>query len=63
MTNVTNKELNYIKDYLSWELYMAKICHQHAGQMSDEGFARIVDDVGRVHQQNFDDIFTYLEGI
>lgn len=63
MTNVTTKELNYVKDYLSWELYMAKLCHQHAEQMSDEGFGRIVDDAGRIHQQNYHEIYNYLESL
>ncbi len=63
MTNLTTKELDYVKDYLSWELYMAKLCHQHAEQMSDEGFSRIIDDAGRIHQQNFNDFYNYLEGL
>ena len=37
--------------------------HQHAEQMSDEGFSRIIDDAGRIHQQNFNDFYNYLEGL
>ncbi len=61
MTNLTTKELNYMKDYLSWELYMAKLCYQYAGQMSDQNFSQTIEDAGRIHQQNFNDFYHYLE--
>lgn len=61
MANVTTKELNYLKDYLSWELYMAKLCHQYAGQMTDQNFSQTIEDAGRVHQQNFNEFYDYLE--
>lgn len=61
MANLTTKELNYLKDFLSWELYMAKLCNQYAGQMSDHDFSQMIEDAGRVHQQNFNEFYDYLE--
>lgn len=61
MSNLSTKELNYIKDYLSWELYMAKLCNQYATQMSDQNFGGIMNDAGHTHQQNFNDIYHYLD--
>lgn len=61
MKNITTKELNYVKDYLSWELYMSKLCRQYAGQVSDQNTGRMMDQIGQVHQQNFNDFYRYLE--
>lgn len=63
MVNVSTKELNYMKDFLSWELYMAKSCHDHAAQVTDANFARLLDEAGQIHQQNYVDVFNYLEQI
>lgn len=63
MANISTKELNYVKDFLSWELYMAKSCHDHAGQMADPNFSRILEEAGKIHQQNYVDMFNYLEQI
>lgn len=61
MPAISTKELNYVKDFLSWELYMAKICRQYAGQVTDQGFSQMLDKAGQVHQQNYDEMFSYLE--
>ena len=60
---ISTKELNYMKDFLSWELYLAKACHDHATQASDSNCARLLDEAGRMHQQNYVDLFNYLEQI
>ncbi len=63
MKNISTKELNYVKDFLSWELYMAKLCNQYANQMSDPNYSRLVEQSGQIHQQNYSDMFNYLESI
>ncbi|MEW5784075.1 MAG: hypothetical protein AB1767_03145 [Bacillota bacterium] len=63
MTNISTKELNYVKDFLSWELYMSKLCHQYAAQVTDQSFSGMLDQAGQVHQQNFNEIYHYLEKV
>jgi len=63
MKNISTKELNYVKDFLSWELYMAKLCNQYTNQMSDQKYSKLVDQCGQIHQQNYTDMFNYLESI
>ena len=41
MINLSTKELNYVKDILSWELVMAKKCNQYSMQETDPKFKHI----------------------
>jgi len=63
MKNISTKELNYVKDFLSWELYMAKLCNQYANQMADQNLSRQLEKCGQTHQQNYTDMFNYLSSI
>lgn len=58
--NLSTKEVNYLKDHLSWELMAAKKCYNYAQECSDKNFGKLLDDVGRVHQQNFTDMLNYV---
>ena len=33
MAPVSTKELSYVKEFLSWELYMAKTCHRYSSSL------------------------------
>jgi len=55
------KELNYVKDFLSWELLLAKKCSEYAKQEVDPNFKGIFDHAGQVHQQNYLNLLSYLE--
>jgi hypothetical protein len=58
LANISTKELNYIKDFLSWELYMAKLCRQYASQMAGRGFGQMLGQAGQAHQQNYTGEYT-----
>ncbi|NLI91191.1 MAG: hypothetical protein GX434_02990 [Peptococcaceae bacterium] len=55
------KELNYIKDFMSWELLMAKKCNQYANQEVDANFKGVFNNAGQVHQQNYRNLLNYLQ--
>jgi len=55
------KELSYIKDSLSWELLMAKKCHEYAAQEVDPHFKGIFNNAGQMHQQNYQNLLSYLQ--
>ncbi len=61
MPNLSVKELNYIKDFLSWELLMVKKCNQYANQEVDPVFKGVFNNAGQVHQQNYFNLLTYLQ--
>jgi hypothetical protein len=60
MTNLTTKELNYLKDFLSWELLMAKKCNQYASQEVDPRFKGVFNQAGQLHEQNYLALIDYL---
>lgn len=60
MTNLSMKELNYVKDFLSWELLMAKKCSQYASQEVDPNFKGIFNHAGQLHEQNYLNLLDYL---
>lgn len=55
------KELDYIKDFLSWELLMAKKCSEYAGKEVDPNFKGVFNNAGQVHQQNYQNLLSYLQ--
>lgn len=55
------KELSYIKDFLSWEILMAKKCSHYANQEVDPNFKGIFNSTGQVHQQNYLKVLNYLQ--
>jgi len=59
MKNIASKELNYLKDFLSWELISAKKCYQLAQQETDQQRQQLFFDTSRVHQQNYENILNY----
>jgi len=61
MQNLSTKELNYIKDLLSWELLSTKKCYQYGHQESNSGHQKIFFDTARMHQQNYLNLLNYLD--
>ena len=63
MANLSTKELNYIKDYLSWELLMAKKCNMYVGQEQNSDYKGVCNQAGQVHQQNYLNVLGYLQKV
>lgn len=60
MQNLSTKEVNYIKDILSWELLTIKKCYQYAHQEMNPARQKIFFDTENIHQQNYLDLLNYL---
>jgi hypothetical protein len=60
MVNLSTKELNYLKDFLSWELLMAKKCNQYASQETNSNFKEVFNQAGQLHEQNYLALIDYL---
>lgn len=58
---LTDKELSYIKDYLSWELLAIKKCNDSANRCQDVQIAELIRATGRKHQQQYQTILSFLQ--
>jgi len=61
MKNISSKELNYVKDFLSWELLATKKCNDHANQETDQNSRQILMASAQMHQQNYTDLLNYVQ--
>jgi len=57
---LSTKELNYIKDFLSWELLAMKKCHDTASRCEDQEIATLIKQTGQRHLQHFEDLLVHL---
>jgi hypothetical protein len=60
MKNLAAKELNYISDFLSWELLSAKKCFDYAQQETDPNHKQMFLDSTNIHQQNYTSLLNYI---
>ena len=63
MQNISTKEINYIKDTLSWELLSAKKCFQYSNQETNSTHKKIFYDAANMHQQNYLNVLNYVNQI
>ena len=61
MQNLSTKEVNYIKDLLSWELLTTKKCFHYANQETNPARQKIFFDTANMHQQNYLDLLYYVD--
>jgi hypothetical protein len=57
----TDKELSYIKDYLSWELLAMKKCSDAANACTDPEIQNLIRQVGRKHEQHYEMVLSHLQ--
>lgn len=58
---LTDKELNYMKDMMSWELLAMKKCNEAAQGCMDQNIANIIRETGRRHEQHYDAVLNFLQ--
>lgn len=63
MQNLSTKEVNYIKDLLSWELLTTKKCFHYANQETNPARQKIFFDTASMHQQNYLGLLNYVDQI
>lgn len=61
MKFISQKELNYVKDFLSWELLSSKKCYQYGHQEIDQGTKQLFFDTAHVHEQNYLNLLNYVD--
>jgi hypothetical protein len=58
---IADKELHYLKDYLSWELLAMKKCSDTANQVQDPQMSELVRQIGQKHQDHYNTILNQLQ--
>jgi len=58
--SITDKELNYLKDFLSWELLAMKKCNDAANQCTDSSVQSLIRQTGEKHKQHYQTIVSQL---
>ncbi len=61
MQHLSSKELNYIKDLLSWELLSVKKCYNYASSESNTEDQKIFFDAVDLHRQNYMNLLNYIQ--
>jgi hypothetical protein len=60
MTPLSEKDLAYMKDHMSWELLACKKAYQYAHQTLEPECRQVATQVAETHQRNFERIVQHL---
>ncbi|MBC8081187.1 MAG: hypothetical protein H7X86_12645 [Gorillibacterium sp.] len=58
---IGTKELNYLTDFMSWELLAMKKCNEAATGVMDKNIANTIQEAGRRHQAHYNAILQHLQ--
>jgi hypothetical protein len=58
---LSDKELLYLKDFLSWELLAIKKLSAAAGACQDANLRTLLDAAGKRHQQHYNTLLSHLQ--
>jgi len=58
---LTDKELHYIKDFLSWELLAMKKCYDAAQTCINPQIQNAIRQTGLKHQQHYEALLSELQ--
>lgn len=63
MQNLSTKEVNYIRDLLSWELLATKKCQQYGQQETNPTHQKTFYDAANMHQLNYNNLLGYVDSM
>jgi hypothetical protein len=58
---LSDKELHYVKDFLSWELLAMKKCNEAANQCQDQQIKQLIREAGKTHIRRFETLLSHLQ--
>lgn len=58
---LSDKELHYLKDYMSWELLAMKKCEHAAQSCQDPQIQTQIREIGKTHTQHFETLLRHLQ--
>ncbi|MGG1515369.1 hypothetical protein ABE504_08145 [Paenibacillus oryzisoli] len=57
---LTDKELSYVKDFLSWELLAMKKCNDTANRCTDPQIQALIKQTGQQHLNHYNSLLQLL---
>jgi hypothetical protein len=57
---LSDKELHYLKDYMSWELLAMKKCQHAMMSCKDPDIHNQIKEIGKTHIQHYNTLLSYL---
>jgi hypothetical protein len=61
MTPLSEKDLAYIKDHMSWELLACKKAYQYAHQTQEPECRQLAFQAAETHQRNYERVLKHLQ--
>jgi hypothetical protein len=58
---LSEKELLYVKDFLSWELLAMKKCNEAASMCADAQVQQLLRENGKKHRQHYEMLLSHLQ--
>lgn len=58
---LSNKDLSYLKDEMSWELLAFKKCHHFAQECQDPQIKKKLDEIGKIHQRHYQTLLNHVQ--
>ncbi|MGJ7910078.1 ferritin-like domain-containing protein [Neobacillus sp. LXY-1] len=58
---ITTKDLQYLKDAMSWELLAFKKFHFLAQHVQNQDIKQALDEAGRMHQDHYNRLLSHLQ--
>ncbi|MEH7110501.1 ferritin-like domain-containing protein [Bacillus sp. JJ1764] len=58
---ITTKDLQYLKDAMSWELLAFKKFHFLAQHAQNQDIKQALDEAGRMHQDHYNRLLSHLQ--
>lgn len=59
--NLSSKDLSMLEDLLNYEYLAAKVCAQHAGQLTDSALSSLATNLASKHHDKFNDLMKTLK--
>jgi hypothetical protein len=58
---ISTKDLNYLRDAMSWELVAMKKCHHFAQECQDQQIKKEIDKTGQMHQKHYQTLLKHVD--
>ncbi len=58
---ITTKDLDYLKDEMSWLLVATKKCAHFANECQDPQVKQLIDRIGKTHQQHYNTLLSHCQ--
>jgi ferritin-like metal-binding protein YciE len=58
---LSDKELHYLKDFMSWELLAMKKCRETADACQDNQIKQLIEQTGKKHLEQYQAILNHLQ--